>query len=43
MKRPLRAEEEYHRGRTEFVREAQADLEQFFVAKLAETVKETRR
>jgi hypothetical protein len=39
----LRAEEEYHRGRTEFVREAQADLEQFFVAELAETVKETRR
>ncbi len=28
----LRVEEEYHRGRTEFVREAQADLEQFFVA-----------
>ncbi len=28
----LRAEEEYHRGRTEFVREAQADLEKFFVA-----------
>ena len=28
----LRAEEEYHRGRTEFVREAQADLEQLFVA-----------
>ena len=28
----LRAEEEYHQGRTEFVREAQADLEQFFVA-----------
>jgi hypothetical protein len=39
----LRAEEEYHRGRTELVREAQADLEQFFVAELAETVKETRR
>jgi hypothetical protein len=39
----LRAEEEYHRGRTEFVREAQADLEQFFVAELAETVKEARR
>jgi hypothetical protein len=39
----LRAEEEYHRGRTEFVREAQADLEQFFVAELAQTVKETRR
>lgn len=39
----LRAEEEYHRGRTEFVREAQADLEQFFVAELAKTVKETRR
>lgn len=39
----LRAEEEYHRGRTEFVREAQADLEQFFVAELAETVKESRR
>jgi hypothetical protein len=38
----LRAEEEYHRGRTEFVREAQADLEQFFVAELAETVKEAR-
>ena len=39
----LRAEEEYHRGRTEFVREAQADLEQFLVAELVETVKETRR
>lgn len=39
----LRAEEEYRRGRTEFVREAQANLEQFFVAELAETVKETRR
>ncbi len=39
----LRAEEEYHRGRTEVVRAAQADLEQFFVAELAETVKETRR
>jgi hypothetical protein len=39
----LRAEEEYHRRRTEFVRAAQADLEQFFVAELAETVKETRR
>jgi hypothetical protein len=39
----LRAEEEYHRGRTEFVREAQADLEQFFVAELAETVREARR
>ena len=38
----LRAEEEHHRGRTEFVREAQADLEQFFVAELAETVKEAR-
>jgi len=39
----LRAEEEYHRERTEFVREAQADLEQFFVAELAEAVKEARR
>jgi hypothetical protein len=39
----LRAEEEYHRGRTEFVREAQANLEQFFVAELAETVKEAQR
>jgi hypothetical protein len=39
----LKAEEEYHRGRTEFVREAQADLEQFFIAELAETVKEARR
>lgn len=39
----LRTEEEYHRERTEFVREAQADLEQFFVAELAETVKESRR
>lgn len=38
----LRAEEEYHRGRTEFVREAQADLEQFFVAELTETVKEAQ-
>ena len=39
----LRAEEEHHRGRTEFVREAQADLEQFFVAELAETLNEARR
>ena len=39
----LRAEEEYHRERTEFVREAQEDLEQFFVAELAEAVKEARR
>jgi hypothetical protein len=39
----LRAEEEYHRGRTEFVREAQADMEQFFVAELTETAKEARR
>lgn len=39
----LRAEEEYHRERTEFVREAQADLEQFFVAELAEAVREARR
>jgi hypothetical protein len=40
----LRAEEEeYHRGRTEFVREAQADLEQFFVAELAGTAKEARK
>jgi hypothetical protein len=38
----LRAEEEYHRGRTEFVREAQADLEQFFVAELTGTVKEAQ-
>jgi hypothetical protein len=39
----LRAEEEYHRERTEFVREVQADLEQFFVAELAEAVREARR
>ena len=39
----LRAEEEYHRERTEFVREAQAELEQFFVAELAEAVREARR
>jgi hypothetical protein len=38
----LRAEEEHHRGRTEFVREAQADLERLFVAYLAETGKEAR-
>lgn len=39
----LRAEEAYHRGRTKFVREAQADLEQFFVAELAEAMREARR
>ena len=39
----LRAEEEYHRGRTEFVRDAQADLEQFFVAELAGAAKEARK
>ena len=39
----LRAEEEYHRGRTELVRETQADLERFFVAELDETVREARR
>ncbi|MBA3472361.1 MAG: hypothetical protein H0T57_03885 [Rubrobacter sp.] len=39
----LRAEEEYHRGQMELVRETQADLEQSFVAELAETVKEARR
>jgi hypothetical protein len=32
----LRDKEEYHRERTEFVRESQADTEQFFVAELAE-------
>jgi hypothetical protein len=39
----LRAEQEYHRGRTKFVREAQADLEQFFIAELSEAARETRR
>jgi len=39
----LRAEEEYRRGQTEFVREAQADLELFFVEELTETVNEARR
>jgi hypothetical protein len=39
----LRAEEEYHRERTEFVREVQADLEQFFAAELAGAVREARR
>jgi hypothetical protein len=39
----LRHEEEYHRGRTEVVREVQADMEQLFVAELAETVKEAQR
>jgi hypothetical protein len=34
---------EYHRGRAEFVREVQADLEQFFVAELTETVRGARR
>ena len=38
----VRAEEEYHRGRTESVRETQVDLEQFFVAELAKTVKEAQ-
>ncbi len=39
----LRNEEEYHRGRTEFVREVQADTEQLFVAELAETGNEAQR
>ena len=39
----LRAEEEHRQGRTEFVREAQADLEQFFVAEFAEAAKEARQ
>jgi len=39
----LRNEEEYHRGRAEFVREVQADPEQFFVAELVETVRGARR
>ena len=39
----LRAEQEYHRGRTKFVREARADLEQFFIAKLSEAAREARR
>ena len=39
----LRNEVEYHRGRAEFVREVQADLEQFFVAELVETVRGARR
>jgi hypothetical protein len=38
----LRAEEEYHRGRMDFVREAQADLKHFFVPELTETVKEAQ-
>ena len=38
----LRAEQEYHRGRTKFVREAQADLEQFYIAELSEAARETR-
>ena len=38
----LRNEEEYHRGRTESLREAQADLDQLFVAEFAETAKEAR-
>jgi len=37
----LRAEQEYHRGRTKFVREARADLEQFFIAELSEVARET--
>ena len=32
----LRAEQEYHRGRTKFVREARADLEQFYIVELSE-------
>jgi hypothetical protein len=39
----LRAEEEYHRGRTKFVREAQADLERFFASEPVEAAKEARR
>ena len=39
----LRDEEEYHRRRTEFVREAKAQFEQFSVAELAETVSEAQR
>jgi hypothetical protein len=39
----LRDEEEYHRRRTEFVREAKAEFEQFSVAELAETVSEAQR
>jgi hypothetical protein len=39
----LRDEEEYHRRRTEFVREAKAQFEQFSVADLAETVSEAQR
>lgn len=39
----LRATEEYQRRRAEFVREAQADLEQFFVSGLAEAAREARR
>ncbi len=37
------SEEEYHRGQTEFVREAQADMEQFFASELAEAAKESHR
>ena len=39
----LRDEEEYHRRRTEFVREAKAQFAQFSVADLAETVSEAQR
>jgi hypothetical protein len=38
----LRAEEEYYRGRAEFLREAQVDLEQF-VTELVRAARETRR
>lgn len=39
----LRAEEEHHQGRTEFVREAQADMEQVFVGELAGAAKVARQ
>jgi hypothetical protein len=39
----LRNEEEYHRGRTELSQGARADLEQFFIAELAETGREAQR
>src|ERR671916_1731923 len=39
----LRNEEEYYRGRTELFQGARADLEQFFIAELAETGREAKR
>jgi hypothetical protein len=39
----LRVEEGYHQGRVEAVREVQEDLEQFFIAGLAEAAREAWR